>query len=124
MYQPSIDDLKSALDTLLQSAGKSLSDVDFVLTGISGNHKSDATYLAETKALFGDKPLLKFKHLFGESFAASGVGFYVAAQCLKAGFVPASLFVKAEEATEKTPCCILLLNHSDGKDYSLTLLEK
>lgn len=123
LYQPSLDDLKNALNAMLQSVGKRLSEVDFVLTGISGNHKSDAAYLAETKALFGDKPLLKFKHLFGESFAASGVGFYVAAQCLKAGFVPASLFVKAEEATEKTPRCILLLNHSDGKDYTMTLLE-
>ena len=40
---------------------------------MSGNHQNDAAYLSETKMLFGDKPLLKYKHLFGESFTASGL---------------------------------------------------
>ena len=119
-----MNDLMDAVATMLQSAQKSLADVDYVLTGISGNHPSDAAYLAEAKTLFGDKPLLKYKHLFGENFTASGLGFYVAAQCLKAGRVPARLFVNADEANDKQPACLLLFNRSDGKDYTLTLLEK
>ena len=78
---------------------------------------------AETKTLFGDKPLLKYKHLFGENFTASGLGFYVAAQCLKAGRVPSHLFVNANEASDKQPACIMLFNRSDGNDYTLILLE-
>ena len=124
LHQPSMNDLMDAVTTMLQSAQKSLADVDYVLTGISGNHPSDAAYLAEAKTLFGDKPLLKYKHLFGENFTASGLGFYVAAQCLKAGRVPARLFVNADEANDKQPACLLLFNRSDGKDYTLTLLEK
>ena len=124
LHQPTMNDLMDAVTTMLQSAQKSLADVDFVLTGISGNHTSDAAYMAETKTLFGDKPLLKYKHLFGENFTASGLGFYVAAQCLNAGRVPTHLFVNTDEATDKQPACILLFNRSDGKDYSLTLLEK
>jgi len=100
-----------------------LADVNYILTGISGDHENDKAYLEETKTLFGDKPLLKYKHLFGESFTASGLGFYAAAQCLKAGRVPASLFVKQEEITDKQPKCILIYNRSDGKNVSLTLLE-
>ncbi len=73
--------------------------------------------------LFGDKPLLKYKHLFGESFTASGLGFYVAAQCLKAGHIPASLFVKETKISEKGVQCILIYNRSDGRNVSLTLLE-
>ena len=123
LHQPTTNDLMDAMTTMLQSAERSLTDVDFILTGISGNHKSDKAYLAETKTLFGDKPLLKYKHLFGENFTASGLGFYVAAQCLKAGHVPSHLFVNANEASDKQPNCMLLFNRSDGKDYTLTLLE-
>ena len=96
---------------------------DYILTGISGDHKSDEAYLNECKELFGDVKLLKYKHLFGESFTASGLGFYVAAQCLKAGKIPAHLFVNSSEATDKKPSKILIFNHSDGNNYSLTLLE-
>lgn len=123
LHQPSMDTLKEAVDTLLQSTGKSLSDIDFILTGISGKKVYDKAYLEETKTLFGDIPLLKYKHLFGESFTASGLGFYVAAQCLKAGQVPTSLFVNEKDNSDKQPKCILLYNRADGKNVSLILLE-
>ena len=96
---------------------------DYILTGISGDHKSDEAYLNECKEFFGGVKLLKYKHLFGESFTASGLGFYVAAQCLKAGKIPAHLFVNPSDATDKKPSKILIFNHSDGNNYSLTLLE-
>ena len=123
LHQPTMNDLMDAVTTMLQSAERSLADVDYILTGISGNHENDKAYLAETKTLFGDKPLLKYKHLFGENFTASGLGFYVAAQCLKAGRVPSHLFVNANEASDKQPACIMLFNRSDGNDYTLILLE-
>ena len=96
---------------------------DHILTGISGNHKSDVAYLEECKELFSGAKLLKYKHLFGESFTSSGIGFYVAAQCLKAGKIPAHLFVNPQEAIDNKPSNILIFNHSDGDNYSLTLLE-
>ena len=123
LHQPSQNALVDAVATLLQYAGKSLADVDYILTGISGDHGNDEAYLQETKTLFGDKPLLKYKHLFGESFTASGIGLYVAAQCLKASRVPASLFVDSKEVSDRQPKCILLYNRSDGKNVSLTILE-
>ena len=123
LHQPSPDTLSQAVANLMQSASKSLNDVDYILTGISGNYVNDKAYLEETKALFGDKSLLRYKHLFGESFTASGLGFCVAAQCLHEGHVPASLFVNPEEASNQRPKCILLYNRSDGKNVSLTLLE-
>ncbi len=123
LHQPTMNALKDVVAKMLQSAGKSLADVDYILTGISGDHGNDEAYLQETKTLFGDKPLLKYKHLFGESFTASGIGLYVAAQCLKAGRVPASLFVDSKEVSDRQPKCILLYNRSDGKNVSLTILE-
>ena len=123
LHQPTTNILMDSVAHLLQSAGKSLADVDYILTGISGHYDQDEAYLQEARTLFGDKPLLKFKHLFGESFTSSGIGLYVAAQCLKAGRVPATLFVDRKSANDKQPKCILLYNRSDGKNVSLTLLE-
>ena len=114
LHKPSMDKLKAVAADF---------KADYILTGISGNHKSDEAYLAETKELYGDAKLLKYKQIFGESFTSSGIGFYVAAQCLKAGKVPAHLFVNPQEATDKKPSNILIFNHSDGNNYSLTLLE-
>ena len=121
LHKPCLNTMMDAVANLLQTAGKSLADVDFILTGISGDLNNDQAYLKEAKTLFGDKPLLKYKHLFGESFTASGLGFYVAAHCLKSGHIPASLFVKKEDISDKQPNCILLFNRSDGKNVSLTL---
>ena len=123
LHKPTINDLKEALATLLQSAGKTLSDIDFILTGISGNHKNDKAYLEETKLLFGDKPLLKYKHVFGESFTVSGIGFYVAAQCLAHQRVPEVLFVNPMENKAVQPHCILIYNCSNGENVAMTLLE-
>ena len=124
LYQPTSEVLKDAVAMMLQEAGKHLSDVSFILTGISGNPDSDAAYFEETKRLFGDKPLLKYKPLFGESFAASGIGFYVAAQCLKAQYVPKTLFVNSLEEDATQLDSILIFSHSDGKDFTLTLMER
>ena len=123
LYQPTMNTLIDAVVTMLQSAGKSLADVDYILTGMSGDHSNDAAYLQEAKTLFGDKPLLHYKHLFGESFTSSGIGLYVAAQCLKTGRVPATLFVDRKEVGNPQPKCVLLYNRSDGMNVSLTLLE-
>ena len=123
LHQPTMETMREAVTTMLQSAGIRLDDIDYLLTGLSGHHANDQAYLEETKALFGDKPLLRYKHLFGESFTASGLGFYVAAQCLKAGKVPASLFVNPAEISDRVPKRLLLYNRSDGKNVSLTVLE-
>ena len=124
IHQQGIDSLKGKVANFLQENGKTCSDIDFILTGISGYKENDEAYLSETKTLFGDRPMLKYKNLFGESFTASGIGFYVAAQCLKSGFVPKHLFVNEKDITDKKPNNILIFNRSDGTNYSLTLLEK
>lgn len=124
LYEPSMDTLKAALEKMLSNAGKQLSDIDAVMTGISGNSESDSFYLAETAALFGNKPLLQYKHLFGESFTASGLGLYASACCLKRSEIPQHLYVNQNVAKIEKPRCLLLFNRSDGSYYSLTLMEK
>lgn len=114
LHKPTLEKLKAVAKDF---------QADNIITGISGNHKSDEAYFAETKELFSNAKLLKYKHIFGESFTSSGIGVYVAAQCLKAGKIPAHLFVNPLEISDKKPSKILIFNHSDGNNYSLTLLE-
>lgn len=114
LHKPTMEKLKAVAKDF---------QADYILTGISGNHTSDEAYLKECKELFDDAKLVKYKHIFGESFTSSGIGFYVAAQCLKAGRIPAHLFVDSSEITDKKPSKMLVFNHSDGNNYSLTLLE-
>lgn len=114
LHKPTLEKLKAVAKDF---------QADYIITGISGNHKSDEAYFAETKELFSNAKLLKYKHIFGESFTSSGIGVYVAAQCLKAGKIPAHLFVNPSEISDKKPSKILIFNHSDGNNYSLTLLE-
>ena len=114
LHKPTLEKLKAVAKDF---------QADYIITGISGNHKSDEAYFAETKELFSNAKLLKYKHIFGESFTSSGIGIYVAVQCLKAGKIPAHLFVNPSEISDKKPSKILIFNHSDGNNYSLTLLE-
>ena len=114
LHKPTMEKLKSLANDF---------QADYILTGISGNHQSDEAYIDECNELFKNAMLLKYKHLFGESFTSSGIGVYVAAQCLKAGKIPAHLFVNSSDITDKKPSKILVFNHSDGNNYSLTLLE-
>lgn len=114
LHQPTIEKLKN-ITTKYKA--------DYILTGISGNHSNDEAYLAEAKELFCGAALLKYKHLFGESFTSSGLGFYVAAHCLKEGKIPAHLFVDPKDKTDRKPANILVFNRSDGTNYSLALLE-
>lgn len=114
LHKPTLEKLKAVAKDF---------QADYIITGISGNHKSDEAYFAETKELFSNAKLLKYKHIFGESFTSSGIGVYVAAQCLKAGKIPAHLFVNPLEISDKKSSKILIFNHSDGNNYSLTLLE-
>ncbi len=114
LHKPTMEKLKAVAKDF---------QADYILTGISGNNKSDKLYLTETKELFGDAKLLKYKHIFGESFTSSGIAVYVAAHCLKAGKIPAHLFVNQTEICGKKPSKILIFNHSDGNNYSLTLLK-
>lgn len=111
------------LDTMLQEAGMTTSDISAIMTGINGNKPNDRFYADITQALFPDKPLLRYKHLFGENYTASAFGVYATAQCLKTGTIPACLTVGAGPVPT-SPTSILLINQMNGKDISFTLLKK
>ncbi len=122
MYCPDNEEISRQLHELLDSANIPMDYVSGVLTSMNGNAGHDAYISKLCGNLFSDIPLLRYKHLFGESYTASGLGLYVAATCLSKGRIPESLYVDATSCKLLKPKALLLLNTTDEKCCSLMLV--
>jgi 3-oxoacyl-(acyl-carrier-protein) synthase len=120
-YLPRENELQVVLNDLLNSNGLSINDVDAVMVGISGNRANDDVYYSNARVLFANKPLAGYKHIFGEAYTASGLGMYAAATCLRKKRIPQHLFLDKSMEMDNVKT-LLLYNHWEGKNHSLTLL--
>ena len=90
--------------------------------GQATNPDNDTVYLDTAAELYPATPLIRYKHLFGESFSASALAHYVAATCLRRGHIPSHL--RFDSAAASLPARrILIHNHSMNKTHTLTLLS-
>jgi 3-oxoacyl-(acyl-carrier-protein) synthase len=123
LYRPEKDDLLQTLEHLLQQAQCRLEDVDAVMTGNNGQDANDRIYAENCPVLFPGKRLLHYKHLFGESYTASGLGVYAAAVCLRQQRIPAHLFVDPKNGEQRGVRHILFYNQFENKNHSFILLS-
>ena len=123
-YRPSMEKLRKVLDELLDSAGISIADVSAVMTGVNGNPKNDKAYRDTIEHLFPQKPLLRYKHLFGENYTVSALGVYAAAHLLKKQVIPSMMYDQDSSPTGHEVSSILLLNMVESGDCSLILLKR
>ena len=123
MYRPSTEQIKNTLDALLHQAGCSLSEIDAVMVGTNSNPENDAVYDNIVPQLFGELPVIQYKHLFGQSFVAPALGMYAASLCLHRQLIPAHLLTDSNEPVSGVRR-ILLYNHSRNKSHSLILLSQ
>ncbi|MDR1865458.1 MAG: beta-ketoacyl synthase chain length factor [Bacteroidales bacterium] len=121
LYRPSMDGLQDALERMLQQNGYTLDDVDAVLTGVSGNRENDGVYREIIRSLFPGKPTAIYKHVFGESYTASGLGIYAAAVCLHRGSIPQHLLLHPSGGA-KNVRRILCYHQYENKNHSFVLL--
>ena len=122
LYRPTPDTLRHALHDLLTANSCSLGDIDAVLIGLNTNPDNDTVYLDTAAQLYPATPLIRYKHLFGESFSASALAHYVAATCLRRGHILSHL--RLDSAAASLPARrILIHNHSMNKTHTLTLLS-
>jgi 3-oxoacyl-(acyl-carrier-protein) synthase len=96
--------------------------VDAILMGLSGERSNDEAY-RDIEGKLPKAPILRYKHLFGESYTASGLGVYAAAQMLKEGTVPAVMRVDGGEPIEGVRR-IFVVNHSDGREYTFLTMRR
>ncbi len=122
LYQPTIEQTGNVIETILKRNNLTINDIDSVVVGISGDKDNDLVYKKIHSAIFPDKPLVYYKHIFGESYTASSLGLYVAATILKKGTLPQHLLYKGNIPDYK-PENILVYNHFQNKDHSITLLS-
>ena len=123
LYRPTTAQLKTVVDTMLARNGLAQPDIAGVLTGFNGSQASRHTYFDHYGELFGETPMLHYKHLFGESYTASALALYVGASCLAEGTIPQTLYVDGQQPEGLQPKALLLYNNDDGKNHSLTLLK-
>ena len=96
--------------------------IDAVMFGVNGNSENDAFY-EQLGQQFAGVPQLRYKHLFGECYTASGLGVYAAAHLLKQGEVPA--FMRCDGGSEALKVNrMLFVNHSDGQNVSYIVLKR
>lgn len=107
-HRPTKELLQQHIDNLLSEADMTMDDLSVVMTGMNGNPANDQLYKQTIDTFFGGKPLLNYKHLFGENYTVSALGLYASAHILKNGDMKSVLF----------------LNQTTEGDYTLILLKK
>ena len=124
-YKPDADSLQHQLQSLLLHAGITLDQVSGVMTDLNGNPDHDSRSLRYYHSLFGSRPALWYKHLFGDGYTSSALGLYAAVCCMSHKSIPPVLFVSNPPAGPLSdPQAILLYNTSDGGCHTLTLLSR
>ena len=106
-YHPTDDEIILSVEKMLSATP--FTALSAIMVSTNGNPLHDTLILDCCKRNFPDIPLIPYKHIFGESYAASGVGLHVAAIQIANGII-------------KEP--LLLLNYTDGNCCTLTLLSK
>ncbi|MDR0413386.1 MAG: beta-ketoacyl synthase chain length factor [Dysgonamonadaceae bacterium] len=123
LYRPEKDDLQQSLGRLLQQSQCRMEDIDAVMTGYNGQEANDRVYTENCARLFPGKRLLHYKHLFGESYTASGLGVYAAAACLGRQSIPAHLFFHPGNREQQGVRHLLFYNQFENKNHSFILLS-
>jgi 3-oxoacyl-(acyl-carrier-protein) synthase len=122
-YTSGKTELQHTLQHFLQQAQCKPEDIDAVMTGINGQPANDRVYAETCPALFPGKPLLRYKHLFGESFTAPALGIYASATCLARERISEYLWVDAGKKTPRKATHILVYNQCENKNHSFILLS-
>jgi len=122
-YCPDKEELRQSLKRLLKNADCSLDDIDVVMTGLNGKQSNDEVYAENCQILFPDKKIIQYKHVFGESYSASGLGVYACAVLLAQNRIPAHFFVNDKQEEVVGIKNILFYNQFENKNHTLILLS-
>ena len=120
-YKPKgIEEIENNILSFLDVHSIALNEIDLVLTGKNGDMRSDKIFAQLQQSIFNKKELISFKHLCGEYPTSTAFAFWVAANIIKTGTVPAVFDHKG--AKENKINRILIHNHYQGIYHSLILI--
>jgi 3-oxoacyl-(acyl-carrier-protein) synthase len=122
-YGMDTEGLRQTFGRFLQQTACSPDEIDAVMIGTNGQPPNDKIYADICPVLFPGKNLLRYKHLFGESYTAPGLGLYAAAACLCRQRIPVHLRINTPHTEQRDIKRILLYNQSENKNHSFILLS-
>jgi len=119
LYKP--ENFETSIIDFLIRNNRTTQDIDLVILGLNGDVQGDEIYKSLAAKLFENTAQAGYKHLCGEYFTSSGFGIWFAANCIKYRELPANAALNNQSANEFQN--VLLLNHYQRKNYTLTLLS-
>ncbi|HMG92180.1 MAG TPA: beta-ketoacyl synthase chain length factor [Chryseolinea sp.] len=124
MYLPdSADDLKETINLFLNKHEINETNIDVVISGMSGDSSRDQLLEQLENILFNKTPRVYFKHLSGEFCTATSFGMWLASSILKKQHIPDVVKVSSTRFPDKIQT-ILLVNHYFNRNYSIILLKR
>jgi 3-oxoacyl-(acyl-carrier-protein) synthase len=117
---PTHEELAAKATALLAKNGLTVSDVDAVILGYSGDANSDDWYGEFTTRLFQNTGTITFKNLFGESPSASAFACWYAAHLLSGKQAHAMSVLRPAKSALRT---VLIYNHYQGKQHGFVLMR-
>lgn len=121
---PSYETLATEIDKMLDDAHLHVDDISSIMTGMNGRKDNDEYYHKMATIFFPGKPLLRYKHLFGENYTSSALGVYASAHILQNGSVPSFMYCDNFDIKESQLHNLMVINHTNKSDCSIILLKK
>lgn len=119
-YKPENSDaIKNEIDLFLIRNNISLSQIDIVISGLSGNTETDKPVIAVNNELFNSQTILSFKNLCGEYMTATSFAMWLASQILKTGKIPEAAVLQNKSSSPRN----ILIHNFYGNNHSLLLLS-
>jgi 3-oxoacyl-(acyl-carrier-protein) synthase len=119
VYKP--DNINTKIDEFLSFCGKTANQIDFVLSGKSGDSTLDASVDRVLKSVFPDASTGVYKHLCGEYYTSSSFAVWLAWSILNSGVIPPTVL---EKGSNQPPKSILIYNQYFQNHHTLILLNR
>ena len=121
MYKPTEAELTAALHNFLRLNAMSVTDIDVVINGASGDVMHDQFINRLCDAIFNQAVQLKFKHLCGEYCTASSFAVWMGASVLKKQQIPS--IARSNRSRIATPIkTVLIINQYMARNFTFVLL--
>lgn len=114
-YKPSVDQLIRRIEE---------SGCKILLTGLNGNPDNDRAYHEVLDRLGPSYKVLRYKHVFGDSFSVPAIGFYCGVKIIEKGEIPEWMNLEGDKEEFETPEDILLLNYDYQSSWGMTKISK
>jgi hypothetical protein len=124
IYLPeSADELKETINLFLEKHNVRESEIDLVVSGMSGCRSKDRLLENLERIFFTNTPHAYFKHLCGELCTATSFGMWLAASILKKQHIPQIVKASQHQFPSEVET-IFMINHYFNRNYSFILLKK